>query len=849
MNATNSWPGRYTIRMVRLFQQQMRIDSEDGVLVDDFTAASLNFILSSKGHLDERSRRRHTVAGVVWTAAGLPARGLLITAFDQDMRQRQTLGAAHTDADGRYSIPYNPSRFDKAELGSADLVVEVTDATGALLITSDIRFNSAYATVINVALPANVASEFNLITAALTTLVQGQGVTLATLEEDGKTNDVTFAAGETGFDYEHLMDFAIAQRLGATGKLPASFWHAVLRMGAIAETATTAPPSGLQEVANEVLGKVSSTLPSSVSAALARAAKANIVAASTQQITAWVSAYKDLHVSGHNGAPSVSDQLGTVIGLSGDAQSAFADAMAAGGSRDDVVARLKGVKGVTAAKLGAVEAVLTVNDLVLGDIDLVKALKDKVPDAVSAARLAKLDVADWMSIIKEAGAPPPDYVAGDTDAAKKANYVSLLTKRLAKTYPTAAFGGQLSKAAKTPLSQGAKIAAFIDAHPEFELGTTSVDGYLKNKAAAEFANEAPNGEFVQQLKAAQRVFKLAPDFDATNTLLNDKLHSANQIYRLGKSQFINLYQAKPGFNATLAEQVYERAANTYGAVATLLGDLRSTLQANQIQGLSNAAPALGDLPDWSDLFGAGDFCECEECRSIFSPAAYLADLLKWLEARKLNGTSQSAKDIMFERRPDLGYIELGCDNSNVELPYIDLACEVMEDLVAPWILFTLPAATVFAVGPVTLALQQAFAAAVPIDPEQAPVTLSAAAVVYGPDHFGAWIVRDGDASYLATLSGGAFTVSILRQTHGPSEDLMAYPEYVNQAAYSVLSKADFPMALPFDLYTESVRAYLGLASVTRAQVMEVFRWQGRRESFRTRYRMANISRSVRASRH
>jgi peptidoglycan hydrolase-like protein with peptidoglycan-binding domain len=816
--------GEDTVRAVRLFQRQMNIEPAEGLLVDDFTAASVNFILSTRGQLDEPTRRSYSVAGVVTTAAGQPARGLLVTAFDQDMRRRQTLGAGRTDANGRYAVSYEPRQFREATIGGADLVVEVTDAAGAVLFTSGVRFNSADQTTIDVDLPASTVSEFDAMTAVLDVLIEGQGVTLATLEEDGKTDDVTFAAGETGFAYDGLMDFAIAQRLGAQGKLPPAFWHGVLRTGAIAETVSaSAQPPGLEALARDVLGKVASTPAAAISAGLVRAAKANIIVASTQQITAWVRAYGDLQTTGTDPASSPAGQLGSVIGLSGDAQTAFAAAFVAGGARSDILARLAGNASVTAAQLADIETTLLVNDLVIGDVGLVKAVKDKVPDLASAPKLAKLTADDWAATIKQAAVTPPAYVAGDTDAVKQANYAGLIAKRLSVTYPTAAFGGRLAAAAKPAIGQAATIAAFIDAHPDFELATTSVDGYLKTKASADFANQAASGEFVQQLKAAQRVFKLAPDFDAVNTLLGDNLHSASQIYRLGKTQFINLYQTKSGFSGTTANVVFQKAANTYAAVATVLGDLRSTLQANQIQGLANPAPALNDLPDWSDLFGPGDFCECEDCRSIFSPAAYLADLLKWLEARKLDGTTTSAKDILFGRRPDLGYIELSCDNSTVELPYIDLACEIMEDLVAPWILFNLPAATVIAAGPVSAALQQAFATAAPIDPAQGPVTLSPAAVVYGPDHYGAWIVRDGDTTYRAASGPGGFAVSILRQTHGPSEDLMAYPEYVNQAAYATLGAADYPMALPFDLYAESVRAYLGLANLTRAQVMDAFR--------------------------
>jgi hypothetical protein len=38
------------------------------------------------------------------------------------------------------------------------------------------------------------------------------------------------------------------------------------------------------------------------------------------------------------------------------------------------------------------------------------------------------------------------------------------------------------------------------------------------------------------------------------------------------------------------------------------------------------------FPTMESLFGSMDFCECEHCRSVLSPAAYLVDLLEFVDA-------------------------------------------------------------------------------------------------------------------------------------------------------------------------------------------------------------------------
>src|ERR671920_2092328 len=40
---------------------------------------------------------------------------------------------------------------------------------------------------------------------------------------------------------------------------------------------------------------------------------------------------------------------------------------------------------------------------------------------------------------------------------------------------------------------------------------------------------------------------------------------------------------------------------------------------------------LKGVPDYTTLFGSPDGCECEPCESVYSPSAYLVDLLAFLE--------------------------------------------------------------------------------------------------------------------------------------------------------------------------------------------------------------------------
>src|SRR4029453_16033105 len=108
-------------------------------------------------------------------------------------------------------------------------------------------------------------------------------------------------------------------------------------------------------------------------------------------------------------------------------------------------------------------------------------------------------------------------------------------------------------------------------------------------------------------------------FEATDALLADDLHSAQQVYRLGESEFVQRYAGRAGFTAESARLAWNRAADTHAAVLTVVADLKA-LEAEALPlALHNDNQALASFPNWDTLFATGDLCECEQCRSVLSP--------------------------------------------------------------------------------------------------------------------------------------------------------------------------------------------------------------------------------------
>ena len=118
------------VALVRRFQTQMRLGAVD--VVDQKTAAALNRRLKALGVVfeveppgdDGVGPEPYKLSGTVTDTAGLPRSGLKVVAYDRDLRNHQKLGAASTDAEGRYAISYVMDAFSRAD-GKAPLAPDV----------------------------------------------------------------------------------------------------------------------------------------------------------------------------------------------------------------------------------------------------------------------------------------------------------------------------------------------------------------------------------------------------------------------------------------------------------------------------------------------------------------------------------------------------------------------------------------------------------------------------------------------------------------------------------------------------------------------------------------------------
>ncbi len=607
------------------------------------------------------------VAGTVRHISGSPVGGLLVHAFHRQLGGEIALGnEALTDGRGRYAIPYEPP----AGLTRVDLFVRATD-DGTLVATSPIAIGADAEQILDLEVVDERyrgSSEFDVVSAALRP-------ELANVEVDRlDANDVALLVRSTGVRRGSATAWIAAGRLATRTSVDHESLYGLLRVENVASLPRLLrrPRARLQR-------------------ALVEAAEANVIsAAAGQRASQTVTNLRRLGVDLSTSAEtpgSLGRLLATGTASTAAQQAAFIRRYADHEGpvrelwRDLRADPAFGDPVVDDLQLSVQLGVLTANHA-----PLVTALRRR--GITHAAQAAALTATEWRRLLTEkisdtaVGTPPS--IKGATAAERRRNYVTLLTERSAKAHPTALVARSLKRLSGWKSSTA---LAFLDRNPGFNLlGSDLRAGLSAPEVTLDPAWDRDT--LHTELATVQRVSRVAPEGLAepvVDALLSGGYTSALAIARSSRSSFRRRTATRLGGEQT-ADSVYRqaqfqvsRAASAYammdpaitGGLAGAIGTVGSVLTDVGDEGPGG----LASDPTWASLFGSVDYCECEHCRSIYSPAAYLVALLSWLDGH--DAGQQTAFDLLDERRPDLQRIELSCDNTNTVMPYVDLVNEIL----------------------------------------------------------------------------------------------------------------------------------------------------------------------------
>ncbi|QGM47133.1 hypothetical protein H2LOC_016335 [Methylocystis heyeri] len=637
------------------------------------------------------------IRGHVRSAVSAGVSGLTVRLVDKNVGGDVALASAATDGAGGYSLSVliGPPTLATRLKAAPDLQTQVvtTNANGAITIVavSSVAIGAGSPLTLDVALPddASLPSEFETLSARLGQFYAGK---LKDLKENDVAQDVTYLGAKSGWDARAVAMASLADQFSTLAApvaattlaapppatLRAEFYYALFRAGAPADAdalfrtpAETAAAIWTQAAAQGVI-------PQALVAAIPQATQTFQALRAAHVLTAppklGVSTLRDLVAPTLTGAGQP-ERFAAMLVSHGENWSAL---------WSDVEANLGAAARQRLQLVGQLSYLTLDNAPLLAALDQAEA-QSPLKQPIDLAARGYWDPSKWSPVVAKAAIPAG--VPGATPQERAANYSAWLAAQVKLSFPTAALAQQV-KSGAIPLAGAAGPAAageaadFLAAHQgEFAFGVEPVEAYIaRNKLT-------PSKAAVSHLKRLQRVYQMTASDQALSALLSANVDSAFAIVRYDAEGFARAFADKVG-GADAARAIHARAKQIHGValnVAIRYATQRAAGALGRASDLVSPAEAAGGGQTLSgatleSLFGSLDSCGCDECESILGPAAYLVDLLHYLDQPAATGANPQS--VLFARRPDLQYLPLSCENTEVALPYIDVVNETLEYFVA-----------------------------------------------------------------------------------------------------------------------------------------------------------------------
>jgi hypothetical protein len=703
-----------------------------------------------------------SVTGSLVDQDGAPVAGTTVKLLSMTLKGSQALGETSTGKDGGFAFTYarpKPLNLQAQALDDVNEVIAASKTIFAAPATVEINLTTAPNGVVR------ALSLFTTLRAAVTGALDGEA--LGDLQENASVHQVQFLAQAIGRPFAQVASLYIAHKLGQQHKLNDETLFGIFTEGVppnLDAALSTLPTNGI-DVAfmAQILAAVLSHAQTLLASALTTATEDNVLPASYAELqSSELDKLAALRVVNTGAAPYIRGKtpLSSLLAagqVSSAVQTAFVEAFAANnGALGPTWRALRANSTLSKTDLASLDTLLNAGELLTGNLPLVTDTLTRLASGslASLGDLALMDQADWEARIQQVdpnATSIPQVLPNDTAADRIARFAKSLAGRFAARYPTTAFRGALMKATNSPFRQSEALVSFLAENSAFNLHATSIDKYL---ASNDHSLAAPA---VAELKTAQRLHRIAPYPPHIEALYSARYASAQSVYFTGRAKFLKKMSGPLG--ASHAQQIYASAQMTYASSLVMAGRYNGSFNAGTPAAMSSPPPdpaLLTNLPDLQALFGSMDYFQCDDCQSIYSPAAYLVDLLQYLiqfDAQltitdatnanpivvttaldhglatgasvtitrvagdtaangtftitvtspttfSLNGsagngaytgggqvaasgmTVETARDALFLRRPEIQYVGLSCNNTNIVIPYIDLANEILERAVA-----------------------------------------------------------------------------------------------------------------------------------------------------------------------
>jgi len=643
-------------------------------IVDQKVADQINLLLTERDMLDKNGDNvssqisvqpvspdtrgiNFAVRGCVMTSGGEPAKNTVIKAFDRNMGEDDTfLGKATSGAEGKYTLTFNARKLSGK--AAADLVISIYQ-DGKLLQTSDVIFNAQTSEIRDFIIPVKTEPEFEQFTEKIRPLLRGK-LSLSGLAK----RETGFLSKKTGIDENKIGRLAQSYLLGNNDETIAAFYYGILSQD-------------LQGHPDDL----SSRSRASIEQALKRSISLNIIPEVDKDRlhnlidTVLLKQRTDrlLKPAAAGQPPSLGDMLGTLeVDLPQGIPEKVANAVGEFGmDYRNVSQHLKDV-GLDAAQVNKIERTLFLGELTLRNIPLMRHLHESLGDDHSKS-LIPIGRDQWIDKAYTYGVPINSRLTPE-------EYAGWLETSVEKMHPTAVLAERIKSGDLVIARPGfakEKLEAFFSSNPDFDILKSNIRHFMEK---ANLNGVDDKDELLQSLNNLQRVRKLTASGEEAGMLLNNRMDSALEIVAMGQVRFAQQLSGQVPTERTSA--IFRKAKETHDFGLALMARFSShfsptSAAAMEHSVLQNAAleHTLKDFPTLQELMGANNHGDCDPNRSVLSPSAYFVDLMQFLK-------NAYVLETLLDRRPDLADLELSAENTDVELPYIDLVLEILENAIA-----------------------------------------------------------------------------------------------------------------------------------------------------------------------
>lgn len=749
----------------------------------------------------------HQVEGRIFSEQGVPAKEVTVRFYNRGFGgAADVIGEAITDDQGFYTLSYDPQGR------AANLEVRIVAPDGEELSLSNTRFNADRYELLSLVAPASalrLAAEYDRLCEDLGHHLgeKNARTRLRDAEENGERQDLTLLHQATGWDARLIALAATADQLSDDTRIASAAAYALCRAGLPTNT--------------DLLARVPVA---AVRKALDKAVEAGIVQLDAEQIAAVEERFQVFarETRRQERAPGALSRFGELLDSSGlePREAELFEGLYFASQEPGVdlwtQAREQGLSdaSINRLRLQGKLACLTFNNA-----ELAASLQSDLdsPDDLTPLVDLDLDRAEtWKERLRGLGDRdreealddliPPAY-QGETPADRLDAYAADLARKVRVSFPTQVVR-RLVERGDLSLGDGrqAGVATFLKnaADRGFELGRTRLSAFVEqnlDKVLPDMTS-AERTATVKEITRLQCLYQITPSNKSLIAIAELGFASADDVAAFAPEEFWERFGAAfPSRDE--ARLVHEKAQQVTSVIynfCTMAQQIASTPptyvtspSASQVTEAKNNL--IKHYPSLETLFGSLDFCDCEHCRSVLSPAAYFVDLLQFLDPkqsvwdsfikawkRKYNEVAYPFKDkaaydnfvenwnktskdpvpvdktpyaILIAHRADLPHIQLTCENTQTALPYIDVVNEILEYYVA-----------------------------------------------HGKLAAGA-----------AHDTGRDVTTA----------ELLAEPQNVLSAAYDTLKMACYPLKLPFDLWLETARRFFDHFDTPLWQVLDLLR--------------------------